>query len=138
MVSTEAGSIAFVSFMFAVLISIHGSSFLWPCGLVRQSEGTGDEYDDTDFFLDIYIGLFGYVSNLRASQLHTLGFFTIQDRVEVVGEFSAVFRCGCKGMLAQMRALRNAMLVDGQGWPQLCKLCWLYCFQVARCHVHAP
>ena len=62
----------------------------------------------------------------------------IQDRVEIVDEFSEVFRCGCKSVLAQMRALRNAMLDDGQGWPQLCKLCWLYCFQVARCHVHAP
>ena len=56
-----------VSFMFAVLISIHGSSFLWPCGLFRQSEGTGDEYDDTDFLLDIYIGLFGFLPNWEES-----------------------------------------------------------------------
>ena len=47
-----------VSFKLAALISIRGSSFLWTCGLFRQSEGTGDEYDDTDFFLDIYICLF--------------------------------------------------------------------------------
>ena len=112
--------------MFAVLISIHGSSFLWPCGLFRQSEGTGDEYDDTDFLLDIYIGLFGFLQNWEALLLYPLGFFMIQDRVEIVDEFSEVRRCGCEGVLAQMRALRNAMLVDGQGWPQLCKLCWLY------------
>ena len=62
----------------------------------------------------------------------------IQDGVEIVDEFSEVLRCGCKSMLAQMRALRNAMLDDGLGLPQLCKLRWLYCFQVARCHVHAP
>ena len=49
-----------VSFMFAVLISIHGSSSLWSCGSFRKSEGTIDEYDDTDFFLDIYINLCGF------------------------------------------------------------------------------
>ena len=57
-----------VSDMFAALISIHGNPFLWPCGLFRQSEGTGDEYDDTDFLLDIYIGLFGFLQNWEASR----------------------------------------------------------------------
>ena len=88
------------SFMFAGLISIYGSSFLSPCCSIRWSEGTGDGYDDTDFFLDICIGLFGYLPNLEASLLHPLGFIMIQGRVEIVDEFSEVFGCGCKGMLA--------------------------------------
>ena len=36
----------------------------------------------------------------------------IEDRIKIVDGFSEVLRCGCKGMLAQMRASRNAML-DG-------------------------
>ena len=39
----------------------------------------------------------------------------LQAGVEIVDEFSKVLRCGCEVMLAQMRALRNAMLVEGQG-----------------------
>ena len=42
-----------VSIVYAVLISIYGSYFLWPCCLFLQSEGTGDEYDDTDFLISI-------------------------------------------------------------------------------------
>ena len=105
--------------MFAALISIHCSSFLWSCGLFRQSEGTGDEYDDTDFIPDIYIGFFYFLPNWEASLLYLLGFFLIQVWVEIVDEVSEVLRCGCKSMLAQMHALRNAMLDDGQGWPEL-------------------
>ena len=70
-----------VFFMFAVVISIRCSSFLWSCGLFRQSEGTGDEYDDTDFFFDIYICLFGFLPNREASLLYPLGSFLIQDAV---------------------------------------------------------
>ena len=53
------------SFVFAVVISTHGSFFIRPSDSFRQSKGTGDEYDDTDFFLDIFICLFCYLQILE-------------------------------------------------------------------------
>ena len=53
------------SFVFAVLISIYGSSFLRPSDSFRKSKGTGGEYDDTDFFLDMFVCLFGYLQILE-------------------------------------------------------------------------
>ena len=40
---------------------MRGSYFILPWCFFRQSAGTGDEYDDTDFFPDMYIGLFSDV-----------------------------------------------------------------------------
>ena len=111
-------------FVFAGLISIYGSFFLRPSDSFRQSKGTGDEHDDTDFLLDIFICLFVSLQILELG-CYLIGFIVIQGRAEIVDEFSEAFRCGCEGMLVSMRVLRSTMRVDVQERPRLCEFRWL-------------